>query len=140
MNVLFIHPHGSNWMPGMQDITTIFNVMPPLGILSIAAWLEKHRVPVQIIDCYATPLTQQELVDEVQRRKPDVVAFSCTTSSFLEGNRIAEAIKAADSGIITVFGGAHACTMGAPLLDRFPAIDCLVLGEGEQTMLELVQA
>lgn len=140
MNVLFIHPHGSNWMPGMQDITTIFNVMPPLGILSIAAWLEKHQVPVEIIDCYATPLTQQELVNEILRRKPDVVAFSCTTSSFLEGSRIAEAIKAADSSIITVFGGAHACTMGAPLLDRFPAIDCLVLGEGEQTMLELVQA
>lgn len=140
MKILFIHPHGSNWMPGMQDITTIFNVMPPLGLLSIAAWLERHQIEVEIIDCYATPLTQQELVEEVCRRKPDVAAFSCTTSSFLEGNRNAEAIKAQNSQIITVFGGAHACTMGAQLLDLFPAIDYLVLGEGEQTMLELIQA
>jgi radical SAM superfamily enzyme YgiQ (UPF0313 family) len=85
-------------------------------------------------------MPQQELVAEIIRRKPDLVGFSSTTSSFPEGNRIAAALKTADSRIRIVFGGAHACTMGAPLLDRFPAIDCLVLGEGEQTMLELVRS
>ena len=140
MKIVFVHPHGSNWMPGMQDITTIFNLMPPLGILSIAAWLEKHGITVEIIDCYATPMEQDQLVGELVRRRPDAVGFSCTTSSFSEGYRIASALKVADSSIVTVFGGAHACTIGAPLLDRFPAIDYLVLGEGEQTMLELAQA
>lgn len=140
MKILFIHPHGNNFLPGVQDITTIFNVMPPLGLLSIAAWLERHQIDVEIIDCYATPMPLQELVQEVVRRAPDIAAFSCTTSSFLEGNRIAEALKTADNRIRTVFGGAHACTMGAALLDTYPAIDCLVLGEGEQTMLELAQS
>ncbi len=140
MKILFIHPYGNNFLVGVPDITTIFNVMPPLGLLSIMAWLEKHQISSEIIDCYATPMPQQELVAEIIRRKPDLVAFSCTTSSFPEGNRIAEALKTADSRIRIVFGGAHACTMGAPLLDRFPAIDCLVLGEGEQTMLELVRS
>lgn len=140
MKILFIHPYGNNFLAGAPDITTIFNVMPPLGLLSIMAWLEKHQISSEIIDCYATPLPQAELVREILRRTPDLVAFSCTTSSFPEGNRIAEALKATDSRIRIVFGGAHACTMGAALLDRFPAIDCLVLGEGEQTMLELVRS
>ncbi len=140
MKILFIHPYGSNFLAGKPDITTIFNVMPPLGLLSIMAWLEQHGVPSEIIDCYATPMPQDALVAEIIRRSPDLVAFSCTTSSFLEGNRIAEALKQRDSRITVVFGGAHACTMGPALLDRFPAIDYLVLGEGEQTMLELVQA
>ena len=140
MKILFIHPYGNNFLAGVPDITTVFNVMPPLGLLSIMAWLEKHQISSEIIDGYATPLPQTALVQEILRRKPDVVAFSCTTASFPEGNRIAEALKMADSRIRIVFGGAHACTMGAPLLDRFPAIDCLVLGEGEQTMLELVQS
>ena len=140
MKILFIHPYGNNFLAGVPDITTVFNVMPPLGLLSIMAWLEKHQISSEIIDCYATPLPQTALVQEILRRKPDLVAFSCTTSSFPEGNRIAEALKTADSRIRIVFGGAHACTMGAPLLDRFPAIDCLVLGEGEQTMLELLQS
>lgn len=140
MKILFIHPYGNNFMSGAPDITTIFNVMPPLGLLSIMAWLEQHGVLSEIIDCYATPSPLDALVDEIIRRSPDLVAFSCTTSSFPEGNRVAEAIKARDSRVTIVFGGAHACTMGASLLERFPAIDFLVLGEGEQTMLELVQA
>ena len=65
MKILFIHPHGSNWMPGSNDITTIFNIMPPLGMMNVAAWLERCGIDVEIIDCYATPLTQEELVGEV---------------------------------------------------------------------------
>jgi radical SAM superfamily enzyme YgiQ (UPF0313 family) len=140
VKVLFVHPHGSNFMPGVKDITTIFNIMPPLGIMSIAAWLERHGIEVGIIDCYATPMGVDELADEVVRRHPDAVGFSTTTSAFREGYRIACAIKERDPRIVTVFGGAHPCTMGARLLDDFPAIDYLVIGEGEQTMLELAQA
>lgn len=140
MNILFIHPKGSNWLPGCQDITTIFNVMPPLGLLSIMGWLEKHGITPQIIDCYATPITEKGLVAEILERKPDILAFSCTTSSFPEGYRIAEAVKQVDSNILTIFGGPHACTLGASLLDSFPAIDYLVIGEGEQTMLEIARS
>ncbi|MDD3295455.1 MAG: hypothetical protein PHG20_12295, partial [Geobacteraceae bacterium] len=39
MKTLLVHPHGSNWMGAGKDITTIFNLMPPLGLLSIAAFL-----------------------------------------------------------------------------------------------------
>ncbi len=124
----------------MKDITRIFNVMPPLGLLTVAAWLENHGISPEIIDCYATPVPQEELVAEVAKRNPDLVAFSCTTSSFPEGNRIAEAIKRRlGRGVTIIFGGAHACTIGAALLDNHPAIDLLVLGEGEQTMLEIAE-
>jgi len=140
MNVLFIHPHGSNWLGSGPDITTIFNVMPPLGIMGIVAYLEARGIPAGIIDCYATPMAQDELVAEIVRRSPDVVGFSCTTSSFLEGYAIAARLKELAPRIVTVFGGAHACSVGASLLDDFPAIDYLVIGEGEQTFYELVAA
>lgn len=140
MKVLFVHPHGSNWLGDQKDISSVFNLMPPLGILSIAAVLEQNGIDVQIIDCYGLPSTTESLVEKILAIAPDVVGFSCTTSSFLEGNRIAEAIKASRPEIVTVFGGAHACTIGSPLLDSFPAIDYLVIGEGEMTMLELVKS
>ena len=44
VRILFVHPHGSNWMGAGNDITAIFNLMPPLGMLSIAAFLEAGRV------------------------------------------------------------------------------------------------
>ena len=48
MNIVLVHPAGSNWVPGQKDITPVANRMPPLGLLSMAAWLEKngHRVCV----------------------------------------------------------------------------------------------
>lgn len=140
MKILFLHPHGSNWLSGMKDISTVFNLMPPLGMLSIAAVLERAGIDAEIIDCYATPLPLAELVDEIIRRGPDCLGISTTTSSFNEGYRIAAAVKEKAPQIFTLFGGAHACTIGAPLLDSFPAIDALVVGEGENTTLELAQA
>lgn len=140
VKVLFIHPYGSNFLPGVQDITTIFNLMPPLGIMSIAAVLEQNDIHVEIIDCYAAPSTAEALLETILSRKPDLIGLSCTTSSFLEGYEIAKLVKKFKPEIFTVVGGAHACTIGAPLLDSFPDIDYLVIGEGEQTMLELVQS
>jgi radical SAM superfamily enzyme YgiQ (UPF0313 family) len=137
VKVLFVHPYGSNFIPGVQDITTIFNLMPPLGILSIAAVLEQNGIQVEIIDCYAAPATAEAVVDNILSKQPDIVGFSCTTSSFMEGYRVAELLKQRCPKIVTVLGGAHACTISAPLLDAFPALDYLVIGEGERTMLEL---
>jgi radical SAM superfamily enzyme YgiQ (UPF0313 family) len=140
VKILFLHPFGSNFLKGVKDITTLFNLMPPLGLLSIAAWLENHGFDVEIIDGYASRETHEVMVDKVIASGCVAVGFSCTTSSFPETNRIATLLKTRAPEIITVLGGAHACTIGAPLLDSFPALDLLVIGEGENTMLELAQA
>ncbi|HEX9078762.1 MAG TPA: radical SAM protein [Desulfuromonadaceae bacterium] len=140
MRVLFVHPHGSNWLGGQRDISSVFNLMPPLGVLSIAALLEQNGIGVEIIDCYATPLAPEALVEQIAANPPDAVGFSCTTSSFPEGYRIACLLKERRPGIVTIVGGAHASTIGPTLLDSHPAIDYLVIGEGERTMLELARA
>lgn len=140
MKVLFLHPYGSNFIKGVTDITTIFNLMPPLGILSIAAWLEKHGIEVEIIDGYASRESHEVMVAKIIASGCSAVGFSCTTSSFPETNRIATLLKGKAPNIVTVLGGAHACTIGAPLLDSYPALDLLVIGEGENTMLDLARA
>ncbi len=140
MKVLFVHPRGNNWLGDMEDISSVFNIMPPHGMLSIAAFLEERGIETAFIDCYAKPLPIDQLVAEIIRQEPDAVGFSCTTSSFLEGYRIAEALKARVPAITVVFGGAHACSIGASLLDTFPAIDYLVIGEGENSLYELAAA
>jgi len=140
LKVLFIHPRGNNWLGDMKDISSIFNIMPPHGMMSIAAFLEQRGIETAFIDCYARPLPHDVLVAEIVRQAPDVVGFSCTTSSFLEGYRIAELVKERLHRVPIVFGGAHACSIGPCLLDRFPAIDFLVIGEGENSLYELIDA
>jgi radical SAM superfamily enzyme YgiQ (UPF0313 family) len=138
VKVLFVHPHGWNWYGAGKDISSIFSLMPPLGIMSIASYLEARGVEVAILDCHARPAPLEETITQVLAQVPDVVGFSCTTSSFLDGYRLAEVLKERAPGLTIVFGGAHACSVGVGLLDSFPAIDYLVIGEGEQTMYELV--
>ena len=133
MKVLFVHPRGNNWLGDMKDISQIFNIMPPHGMMSIAAFLEQRGIETAFIDCYAKPLPVEEVVAEIVRQGADLIGFSCTTSSFLEGYRIAERLKERLPRVPIVFGGAHACSIGATLLDGFPAIDFLVIGEGENS-------
>ena len=140
MKTLLVHPHGSNWMGAGKDITTIFNLMPPLGLLSIAAFLRARGKDVEVMDCYGAPAGIERHAMDIVSRNPDVVGFSCTTSSFLEGYAIASRVKELKPHVRIVFGGAHACSSGASLLDSFPAVDYLVIGEGELTFAELVSS
>ncbi len=51
MKIVLVHPAGSNWIPVKKDITATANRMAPLGLLSIAAYLEKEGHNVKILDC-----------------------------------------------------------------------------------------
>jgi anaerobic magnesium-protoporphyrin IX monomethyl ester cyclase len=78
-------------------------------------------------------------VQAVLRSDPELVGFSTTTSSFLDGHDMAVALKAARPELRTAFGGVHVSALRAVLLERFPAIDYLCPGEGEVTLSELAE-
>ncbi|MDD5168264.1 MAG: radical SAM protein [Syntrophales bacterium] len=139
MRIALIHPAGSNWIPGRKDITATANRMAPLGLLSIAAYLRRDGHQVFIHDCLGpgAPTGIEENVKIALRFDPEMVGFSTTTSSFIDGYEMAVRIKETDPGIITVFGGVHVSALGASLMVSFPEIDYLCPGEGEATISEL---
>jgi magnesium-protoporphyrin IX monomethyl ester (oxidative) cyclase len=136
MRITLVHPTGSNWIPGKKDITATANRMVPLGLLSMAAWLEKAGHSVQVLDCLGpdAPSGTDRQAKAVLSQRPDLVGVSATTSGFLDGYELARKIKQRAPEIRTVFGGVHISAMGGVLLDRFAAIDYLCMGEGEQTL------
>ena len=139
MRIVLVHPTGSNWVPGKKDITATANRMAPLGLLSIAAWLERERHEVFIHDCLGPQRLNSNAAhaEIILNYHPDLVGFSATTSGFLDGYDLAERIKTACPGIQTVFGGVHVSSMGSVLLNDFEHIDFLCRGEGEVTLAEL---
>lgn len=139
MRVVLVHPTGSNWMPGKKDISATANRMAPLGLLSISAFLKQRGHQVLIHDCLGPRAIADvsENARQVLALKPDLVGFSTTTSSFLDGHDMARFIKAANPDIQTVFGGVHVSALGASLMGRFSSIDYLCHGEGEETVAEL---
>lgn len=139
MRVVLVHPKGSNWVPGRKDITATANRMAPLGILSIAAWLDQEGNEVFVHDCLGphAPKNNAAHAKTILGYHPDLVGFSATTSGFLDGYDLAERIKTACPEIQTVFGGVHVSSMGMVLLKDFEHIDFLCQGEGEATLADL---
>jgi len=137
--VLFIHPLGVNWMPGEKDMSRIANIMLPIGILSLAAWVEKRGHQAFIHDCYAFPMQDEEMLRVIRDTNPDYLGISATTSSFLDGIRISKKAKEVFPHIKTVFGGIHVSALGEKLLRDFPEIDYGVVGEGEESLVEILE-
>ncbi|MCJ7772368.1 MAG: B12-binding domain-containing radical SAM protein [Desulfobacterales bacterium] len=136
-----IHPAGSNWISGKKDITATTNRMAPIGILSIAAFLEKDNHEVYVYDCYGpkASLHKESNVKQIMKYRPDIVGFSTTTSSFLDAYDLATSLKQTYPEIKTIFGGAHISAMGEMILETYQNIDMLCIGEGEMTFSELAK-
>lgn len=141
MRIVLVHPAGSNWIPGKKDVSTTANRMAPLGLLSIAAYLEKHGHQVEVEDCLGpfAAVDHEGTVQRILAKRPDIVGFAATTSAFLDGYELARRIKVLCPQVQNVFGGVHVSAMGGKLLADFPSIDYLCLGEGERTLLELAE-
>jgi anaerobic magnesium-protoporphyrin IX monomethyl ester cyclase len=141
MRVVLVHPAGSNWIPGQKDITVAANRMVPIGLLSIAAYLEKHGHQVEVHDCLGprAPADTASNVKSVLAHRPDLVGFSVTTAGFFDAYDMAKKIRRMSPHIKTLFGGVHVSGVGFPLMEQFEEIDYLALGEGEVTLEELAQ-
>ena len=139
MRIVLVHPAGSNWIPGRKDMAAVANRMAPLGLLSIAAYLERAGHTVFVHDCLGpqAPSGISANVSRIMDNEPDLVGFSATTSGFLDGYDMAVAIKRIRPEVRTVFGGVHVSALGGRLLERFEQIDYLCPGEGEVTLTEL---
>ncbi len=141
MRVTLVHPAGFNFVPGQPDFSVLANRMAPIGILQLASWLEKHGHPTQVHDClgpYAPPSIEAN-AEQILATDPELVGFSATTSGFMDAVDIAAYIKAKRPHIRTFFGNVHVSSIGAPLLDHFPEIDYLCIGEGEGAMLDVAE-
>jgi len=139
MRITLVHPTGFNFVPGQPDFTVLANRMAPVGILALAAWLEKHGHRTQVHDCLGpvAPKGVQANAAVVLATKPDLVGISATTCAFMEGVEMAAEIKRVRPEITIVFGNVHASSIGGELLAHFPEIDYLCIGEGEGAMLDL---
>jgi len=110
---------------------------PPIGIMSIAAYLMENGIECDILDLGGERLDKVDIKGLLQDKSPDVVGITCYS-----GPWIRRAIKiskiARELGIPIVWGGPHPTTVPQQTLES-GYCDVVVRGEGEITMLELVK-
>jgi len=139
MRVTLVHPAGFNFVPGQPDFSVLANRMAPTGILSLAAWLEQHGHPTCVHDCLG-PHAPSGIVANAElilATDPELIGFSTTTSGYLDAVDLAACIKRQRPQVKIVFGNVHVSSIGAPLLEHFPEVDYLCIGEGEGALLDL---
>lgn len=129
---------------------------PPIGLAYIAALLRACGHTVKVVDgtgeavdrCvdFVSPVGTLHRVGlspaEIVERIPADTAVVGITNMFLhewpQVREIAELAKRRLPGAFVVVGGENATAFARWILAECAAIDCCVLGEGEATMLELV--
>lgn len=120
-----------------KSLKKVLNLMPPLGIAYLAAVLEQHGYEVKLFDC-GVDVTYERLMESLRREQPDIVGLSSTTPAFESAKRVARGVRQEFPGVITIVGGPHVTAIPERAMEG-DYFDVGVLGEGEETLLELVQ-
>ena len=110
--------------------------LPPLGLAYLAGTLIPRGAHVRIIDLSVEDLSDQQLCDYVSAEKPDIIGFTAMSVGINKALQLAEAIKRSYDCPI-VFGGVHVTNLPEETLKRNPAVDIIVIGEGERAIDEL---
>jgi anaerobic magnesium-protoporphyrin IX monomethyl ester cyclase len=113
------------------------NTMPPLGILSIAAVLEKNNLPVRVTASDVLKLNNGGILRAIREYDADTIGLSITTENRFEIFALLKTIKAEFPNKMLIVGGPHATMAGLDMVTHIKAIDLAVIGEGERTILEI---
>ena len=116
----------------------LFYNSAPLGILYIAALLEKEGYTVAVIDAAAEELNVASTVEEVRKFQPDMIGIGSFTVTFESTCKLGQALKESFSTVPIVLGSYHVTLVPDEAMAH-TCFDVGVMGEGEFTMLELVK-
>ncbi|MCP3951403.1 MAG: B12-binding domain-containing radical SAM protein [Desulfobacterales bacterium] len=113
---------------------------PPLGLAFIAAVLERAGLEVKILDYVVFPYSRAVLAAEIKIFQPAILGLTAVTMTFENAIAVVQAAKAINPDIITVMGGPHVTFRARKTLVEHPELDVIVLGEGEETIVDLTRA
>jgi len=115
-----------------------FTSLLPAGLLSLDAVLRKagHQVTLANLSGFDWDRVRQLLVQS----QPEAIGISQFTHNRADSLRLARLAKELDPACFVLMGGPHATHTWHDLLQGHPAVDAVVLGEGEATLPELLEA
>src|SRR3989344_4393862 len=135
MDVLFINPP---WYKKSGNIwKNISSCMPPFGLALLASLARENNYSVSILDCNALQLGLDKIKDNLPESCPRFVGLTATTVLSENALTIAQIVKEKYPETKVIMGGVHATLMPREVLQN-PAIDYIVLGEGEYSFLDLI--
>ncbi|MBI5235110.1 MAG: B12-binding domain-containing radical SAM protein [Deltaproteobacteria bacterium] len=120
----------------IQPFTGGTDVEPPHSLACIFAALDKAGHRCTLIDLQQCKV--RERWEEIFKNTPvDLVGLTGMTPQVQDAHEIAARVKASRPDVRIILGGVHATLLPEQTLKEFPFFDILVIGEGEDTVVEL---
>ncbi|MDD5053847.1 MAG: radical SAM protein [Candidatus Nanoarchaeia archaeon] len=131
MKILLIQPEATKAVN-----KEFLSLQYPINLGYIASSLIKANNEVKMIDLNVMP--KKELLKIIKKFKPQIAGLTSMTSSIYNAGETIDIIKDKNKKIITVLGGCHASALPFETMKEIKNLDFLVHGEGEETVVELV--
>ncbi len=113
---------------------------PPLGLLYLGTVLRDRGLEVSILDQPAMGFSIEDTVKWVEREDPDILGFSTFSMSGRTAAMTSIEVRKKKPDIIIVFGSFHATFNAERILGKYPSVDVIVRGEGEETIVDLAES
>jgi radical SAM superfamily enzyme YgiQ (UPF0313 family) len=114
-------------------------LFPPLGLAYMAAVLEQNDFEVKIFDCPVCEIDHEKLKAELDSFQPTMVGIGSMTPTIESALKSARVAKEVCPDAKVLMGGPHATFADKQILTDEKAVDIIVRGEGEETILELAK-
>lgn len=115
------------------------SLSPPLGLLYVAAVLQKEGHVVEVLDMNCEKdLTTDELSRRLRSSQPDLIGMSTLAQTFRNVAEVARTCKEELPHCPIVIGGYSATFNHDKILGKYDQFDFVVRREGEETAAELV--
>lgn len=132
MDVLLINPYDENAVKNGLGF-----ISPPLNLMYLGGALEDASFNVHIMDDDLEQLGYEKISKIISKSSPDVVGITATTPTINNALEYVKLVKKVLPDSLTVIGGPHTTFMPIETLKSSSDLDVVVVGEGEETMVEL---
>lgn len=138
-DILFINPPSAFGAYASTKVEVFRQVFPLLSFMSLSAFVKQNGFKTAVLDLGIEHDPYELLRKTLKESKPKFIGITSTTPLFFEVveiARISREVLGSDTKII--YGGPHATALPEESL-KTSEVDMAVVGEGEQTLLEILQ-
>ncbi|MDX9786156.1 MAG: radical SAM protein [Desulfobacterales bacterium] len=114
--------------------------MPSPGLMALAAYLEEKGIDVDLVD--ATTLRQPwtELEARLKQNRYEIIGITCSAATFHhDAIHTVRLVRQTLPDALIVSGGGHFTLNAEAILREVPELNVMVMGEAEESFLELFQ-
>lgn len=113
---------------------------PHIGLGYVASYLMSKGIDTSVIDAKLLRIDIKELYRRLKSTKFDVIGLSAMTHEIKQAAKVAALAKEINKDCKVLLGGVHISALPKETLESFKDIDMGIVGEGELTAYEIVDA